>query len=178
MDAVAAFLDTALARRMARAGARQLFRELPFALRLEAREGEPAGPDLVVRGQLDALLLDGEEATVVDYKLSRAAPAGRYQFQLDAYSAAAQALIGSAVPVRSGLVFLRSPGAPFAAREAPGAGDSDDIRRRLLAAGRAVESGRRTGAWPKVQPARCRELECGFFRRCHPEEMKPEATAA
>jgi len=169
MDAVAAFLDSALARRMARAGARQLFRELPFALRLEAREGEPAGPDLVVRGQLDALLLDGEEATVVDYKLSRAAAAGRYEFQLDAYAVAAQALTGSAVPVRSGLVFLRSPGAPFAAREAPGAAHVEEIRRGLLSAARTVESGRRTGAWPKVEPARCRELECGFFRRCHPE---------
>jgi hypothetical protein len=163
---------------MARAGPRQLYRELPFALRLQAGEGEPAGPDLVVRGQLDALLVDGEEVTVIDYKLSRAAAAGRYEFQLDAYSAAAQALLGSAVPVRSGLVFLRSPGAPFAAREAPGAGERDNIRRRLLAAGRAVESGRRTGVWPKVQPARCREMECGFFRRCHPEDVKPEATGA
>jgi hypothetical protein len=175
MDAVAAFLDSALARRMARAGARQLFRELPFALRLEAREGEPAGPDLVVRGQLDALLLDGAEATVVDYKLSRAAAAGRYEFQLDAYAVAAQALTGSAVPVRSGLVFLRSPGAPFAAREAPGAAHVEEIRRGLLSAARTVESGRRTGAWPKVQPARCRELECGFFRRCHPEEVNTAA---
>jgi len=178
MDAVAAFLDSALARRMARAGARQLFRELPFALRLEAGEGEPAGPDLVVRGQLDALLLDGEEATVVDYKLSRAAAAGRYEFQLDAYAVAAQALTGSAVPVRSGLVFLRSPGSPFAAREAPRAAQVEEIRRRLLSAARTVDSGRRSGAWPKVQPARCRELECGFFRRCHPEEVDSEATGS
>jgi len=175
MDAVAAFLDSALARRMARAGVRQLFRELPFALRLEARDGEPAGPDLVVRGQLDALLLDGEEATVVDYKLSRAGAAGRYDFQLDAYAVAAQALTGSAVPVRSGLVFLRSPGAPFTAREAPGPAEAEEIRRRLLSAARTVDSGRRTGAWPKVQPARCRELECGFFPRCHPEEVASEA---
>jgi len=29
----------------------------------------------------------------------------------------------------------------------------------------------RTGAWPKVAPARCRELECGFIRRCHPAEF-------
>ena len=171
IDAVAAFLESGLARRMAQAGPRQLHRELPFVLRVEPREGDPPGPGVVVRGQLDALLLDSNEATVIDYKLSRAAPPERYQFQLDAYALAARELTGSTVPVRSGLVFLRSPGAAFAPREPPGAAELESIRRRLLEAARAVASGRRTSVWPKTEPARCRELECGFLRRCHPEEV-------
>ena len=158
---------------MARAGPRQLFRELPFALRLETTGGESPGPGLVVRGQLDALLLDGGEATVVDYKLSRAAPAARYQFQLDAYAAAAREFTASTLPVRGGLVFLRSPGAPFAAGEPRGTGEMEEVRRRLLSAAQTVASGRRTGSWPKVDPVLCREIGCGFLRRCHPEEGTP-----
>ena len=112
MDAVATFLDSALARRMTEAPPGRLMRELPFTLRIEAPAGERGAPDVVIRGQLDALLLDRAEATVIDYKLSRSAAMGRYDFQLDAYALAADSLTQSAVPVRSGLVFLRSPSAP------------------------------------------------------------------
>src|SRR5206468_2373075 len=83
----------------------RLHRELPFALRV----GEGPGPGLVVRGQLDALLVDGETATVIDYKLSRGSDAARYAFQLDAYALAADRLVEGAVPIRSALVFLRPP---------------------------------------------------------------------
>ena len=92
--------------------------------------------------------------------------AGIFKVTSDAWE-----LTGSTVPVRSGLVFLRSPGAAFAPREPPGAAELESIRRRLLEAARAVASGRRTSVWPKTEPARCRELECGFLRRCHPEEV-------
>jgi hypothetical protein len=120
------------------------------------------------------LLLDDGEATVVDYKLSRAAAPGRYDFQLDAYALAARALTQDTVQVRTGLVFLRSPGAPFRAREALRAGEAEQIRLRLLEAARVLSEGRRTGTWAKVPVARCRELECGFVRRCHPEEAMAE----
>jgi len=176
IDAVATFLDSPLAQRMAAAGPRKLQRELPFALRLVPGDGEPPGPGVVVRGQLDALLLDSGEATVIDYKLSRAAGRGRYEFQLDAYTLAARELTESRLPVRSGLVFLRSPRATFNPRPPPGDEELAQIRRRLLDAARAVASGRRTGLWPKVEPSRCRDLECGFFRRCHPEQ--PASSAA
>ncbi len=174
IEAAAAFLESDLARRMAQAGPRQVERELPFALRVEPRDGDPPGPALIVRGQLDALLLDDGEATVVDYKLSRAAAPGRYDFQLDAYALAARALTQDTVQVRTGLVFLRSPGAPFQAREPLGGGEADHIRRRLLDAARTLAEGRCTGTWPKVAPPRCRDLECGFIRRCHPEEVAAE----
>ena len=179
ISAVSTFLESPLARRMAQAPAGRVLRELPFTLRLEPAPGEAGKPAVVVRGQLDALLLDGSEATVVDYKLSRAGATSRYDFQLDAYALATDALTRSALPVRSGLVFLRSPGTSFAPREAPNQAALEAIRKRLLDAGSAVASGRRTGLWPKVDPARCRELECGFFRRCHPDEAtRGAATAA
>ena len=172
---VAAFLESPLARRMSRAGALKLHRELPFALRLEARDRDPPGPAVVVRGQIDALLLDGNEATVVDYKLSRPGAPRRYDFQLDAYALAARELTASSVPVRSGLVFLRSPSSAFAPREASSASEMDRIRARLLDAARTIASGRRTAVWPKVKLERCRELQCGFLHRCHPEEVIPPA---
>jgi hypothetical protein len=176
VDAVATFLESALAHRMAQAPPGRLMRELPFTLRIDAPAGDRAAPDVVVRGQLDALLLDGGEATVIDYKLSRATGGGRYDFQLDAYALAADALTQSTVPVRSGLVFLRSPSAPFVAREPPAHDELQAIRQRLLDAAGVVAAGRRTGIWPKAQAARCRELECGFFRRCHPEEVREPVT--
>jgi hypothetical protein len=152
-------------------------RELPFTLRIEALAGDRGSPDVVIRGQLDALLLDGTEATVIDYKLSRPAGAARYDFQLDAYALAADALTDSAVPVRSGLVFLRSRSAPFVAREPPSAEELQRIRQRLLEAARVVAAGRRSGVWPKAPAARCRELECGFFRRCHSEDVREPVSA-
>ncbi|MFL5362366.1 MAG: UvrD-helicase domain-containing protein [Myxococcales bacterium] len=163
--AVEAFLDDPLAARMARAGTPpRLHRELPFALRV--------GPGLVVRGQLDALLVDGDAATVIDYKLSRGSDAAaRYGFQLDAYALAADRLVEGAVPVQSSLVFLRSRGGAAGPRivEQPRR-DPEELRRveaRLVEAGKVLAEGRRTGVWPRIDEARCREAGCGFVRRCH-----------
>ncbi|MFL5292625.1 MAG: RecB family exonuclease, partial [Myxococcales bacterium] len=168
--AVEAFLDDPLAARMARAGTPpRLHRELPFALRV--------GPGLVVRGQLDALLVDGDAATVIDYKLSRGSDAAaRYGFQLDAYALAADRLVEGAVPVQSSLVFLRSRGGAAGPRivEQPRR-DPEELRRveaRLVEAGKVLAEGRRTGVWPRIDEARCRETGCGFVRRCHrPKEV-------
>jgi hypothetical protein len=41
---------------------------------------------------------------------------------------------------------------------------------RLLDAARSIADGRRTGVWPKIESALCREIGCGFIRRCHPAE--------
>src|SRR5439155_1567106 len=76
-------------------------------------------------------------------------------------------LVERALPVKSGIVFLRTKGAPFVERTPQEAGV---IRARLLAAAGAIADGRRTGSWPRVEPARCRSIGCGFVRRCHPEE--------
>ena len=160
LDAACAFLDSPLGKRMAAARPEHLERERPFTLRLAA----PGMPELLLRGQLDALLLESDSATVVDYKLSQARDPSRYAAQLDAYALAASELVQGALPVRTGIVFLRSKGAPYVERPAA---DLAAIRTRLLEAAASIARGRSTGLWPKVEPARCRELGCGFIRRCH-----------
>ena len=175
IEAAVSFLGTPLARRMGAVPAERLQRELPFLLRLVPAQGEPPGPGLLLRGQLDALLLDDGAATVIDYKLSRARDPERYAVQLDAYALAVHALTEGAVPVRTGLVFLRSAGAPFRERPAADAPGLSSIRARLLGAARSLAEGRRTGIWPQVEVPSCRALDCGFLWRCHPEQ-RPAST--
>jgi len=160
VDVACAFLDSPLGRRMAQAREEHLRRELPFTLRLAA----PDGLTLLLRGQIDALLLEPDAATVVDYKLSQARDPARYAAQLDAYALAARELLQGALPVRTGIVFLRSKGAPFAPRDPAAA---EKTRAQLLQAARAIADGRRTGSWPKIPPDHCRSIGCGFVRRCH-----------
>src|SRR5207248_2810315 len=93
LDAASDFLDSALGRRMAQARPERLRRELPFTLRL------PGDPEAIVRGQIDALLLDDGAATVIDYKLSQARDLARYEAQLDAYALAAHELTQGALPL-------------------------------------------------------------------------------
>jgi ATP-dependent exoDNAse (exonuclease V) beta subunit len=163
LDAACAFVDSPLGARMTAAGPGRLQRELPFVLRL-AREG---APELLVRGQIDALLLDGGCATVVDYKLSRLRPVERYAAQLDAYALAAREITGGEVPVQTGIVFLRSKGAPFVERRGPDEAALHGISERLLDAGERIARGRASGEWPKIDRARCEAIECGFVTRCH-----------
>ena len=161
LDAACAFLESPLGRRMAAARPGRVHREQPFALRLS----RPGAPELLVRGQIDALLVD-DEVTVVDYKLSQARDTARYAAQLDAYALAAHELLAEAPRrVRAGIVFLRTKGAPFVER-APA--PPDVTRGRLLDAAQAIAEGRRSGRWPGIEVGCCREIGCGFVRRCHP----------
>jgi ATP-dependent exoDNAse (exonuclease V) beta subunit len=166
LDAACAFLDSALGRRLSQARPSLLHRELPFTLRLT----RPGAPELLLRGQSDALRVEGDAATVIDYKLSQARHPERYAAQLDAYALAAHELLLTPLPVRTGIVYLKSPGAPFAERPAPGPEGLSAVRERLLGAAGDIAEGRRTGGWPKVPVSRCTELGCGFVRRCHPGE--------
>ena len=171
-----AFLGSPLAQRMARAESQhlRLHREHPFALHLAPAAADLPGPALVVRGQLDALLLDDGVATVIDYKHAHKRGPERYADQLDSYALAAHSLLGGSVPVRTGLVFLRSPGTPFVERPPATEVELARTRARLLAAARAIALGRRGGAWAKVPPAQCRDLGCGFLARCHPGEVRDQ----
>jgi len=174
LAAVEAYLDDPLAARMARAsGPPRLHRELPFALRVDRGEG----PALVVRGQLDALLVDGDCATVVDYKLSRGSEAARYGFQLDAYALAADRLVESAVPVKSALVFLRAKGPRIEEQPARDAAGFRRIEEDLERAGGVLAEGRRTGRWPRIHVDRCREIGCGFVGRCHGQDSAASLNA-
>ena len=177
IDAVVQFVASPLGQRMAAAREGRLRRELPFMLRIPGAGAGAGGPELLIRGQLDALLLDDEGATVIDYKLSSARDPAKYARQLDAYALAAHALVEGAVPVRTGIVFLRSPGTPWAGRPAPDAEALEQIRSGLTTAARGLAHGRRTGVWPRIEPARCEEISCGFFRRCHPDEGGAKRTS-
>src|SRR6202022_2521056 len=163
LDAAGAFLDSPLGRRMAAAKPGRIQREQPFTLRLS----RPPVQELLVHGQIDALLVD-EEVTVVDYKLSQARDTARSAAQLDAYALAAHELLSEAPrAVRTGVVFLRSKGAPFV-EHVPAA--PEETRTRLLDAARSIADGRRTGVGPKIDSTLCLEIGCGFIRRCHPGE--------
>ena len=178
-EAAAAFLGSELGRRMAQVAhdtPNRLLRELPFLLRLEPLAGEPPGPRLLLRGQLDALLLDEGFATVIDYKHAEQRDPERYALQLQAYALAAHRITAGAAQVRAGLVFLRSRGAPLVLRPASSEVERAETRTALLGAARAIEEGRRTGRFPLVEPARCRALGCGFLPRCHPEVVEARAS--
>ena len=165
VEAATAFLTSPLGSRVRAAGPEGLHRELPFRLALAA-EGSDPGPELVVHGQLDALLLEPGAATVIDYKFAQKRPVDRYAAQLSAYALAAHELAGGRL-VHTGLVFLRSKGA-FVEGPAGGAAENARTRETLLGAARAIATGRRTGEWAKAPVERCEAIECGFVRRCHP----------
>jgi len=140
---------------MAAAKRGRLQREQPFTLRLS----RPAPPRLAVRGQIDALLVD-EDVTVVDYKLSKARDTARY-----AASSTPTRWAAHELPLRgpargaTGVVFLRSKGAPFVERVRRRPGDPT----RLLDA--ADHCGR--PAHRHVADDRIRSLPqigCGFIR--------------
>jgi len=170
IDAAVAFLSSETGQRLRRAPERMRMRELPFGLRLAPRDEEPRGPALLVRGQIDLLLLEGDRATVLDYKLTARRPPEEYALQLGTYALAAHQLIEGRLPVRTGLVFLRARGAPTELLQESGATARESTRQTLLAAARAIAHGRSQSHFAKIEPEGCRAIECGFLRRCHPRE--------
>ncbi|MBS2025260.1 MAG: PD-(D/E)XK nuclease family protein [Deltaproteobacteria bacterium] len=135
-----------------------LRRELPFALKL--------GPELVVHGQVDALLLEAGMATVIDYKHTEQRPVARYAAQLSAYALAAHQLLRGRA-VQSGLVFLKSRGA-FVAGPRISDANRAEAEGALRRAAHAIVTGIHSGEWPKAEPATCQSIDCGFYKRCHP----------
>jgi hypothetical protein len=91
---------------------------------------------------------------------------------LDAYALAAHQITAGALPVRAGLVFLRSRGAPVVLRDVQDDATRERTRAALLGAARSIAEGRRTGRFGKRAPEGCREIGCGFVWRCHPEEAE------
>lgn len=109
-DAVAdrkieAFLNTALARRMARAQqAGKLYREQPFVLGLPANKlGEdlPEEETVLIQGIIDVFFEEEDYIVVADYKTDRVETSEelirRYQVQLDYYAQALERLTGKQV---------------------------------------------------------------------------------
>ncbi|MDP1827284.1 MAG: UvrD-helicase domain-containing protein [Archangium sp.] len=154
------FWSSAFGRSLATA---TVHRELPFALRLEGGEG----PGLVLRGQIDLLVIQDGALVVIDYKTATmpAAAVEPYRFQLGCYALAAQRFVPGKRPVRAGIVFLRD--------EAPGPHFLPDFDPGQLVAPLAREcagliEAQRSGQWPGRPKDRCDALGCGYVYRCHP----------
>jgi RecB family exonuclease len=141
-----------------------VLRELPFVLRLE----HDGGPALLLRGQIDLLVVTQNELLVIDYKTSTQPPAGLepYRFQLACYALAARRFVHDpSRPVRAGVVFLQDPSPE------PQFFDSLALPRfaaTLVAEARALELAQRTGRWEGQPRKVCESLGCGYLSRCHP----------
>jgi ATP-dependent helicase/nuclease subunit A len=158
---VRAFLDAPFGRALC-ARAASVRREVPFAYAVE----RPGAPRLLVKGQMDLVLDEGDRLTVLDYKHSRPgdAPPGAYRLQLLTYAAAARAIWGR--PARVGLVYLR------AAEPAPVLLDLDDaaldgVAGELAALATTLARGRQLASHDGVPLERCQALRCGFIPQCH-----------
>ena len=166
VDLAAAFWDTRFGREVAAAGPAQVLREVPFVLRL----GGPGQPALLLRGQMDLLLLGAHgDVAVLDYKTARRPASGleRYQFQLRCYALAAEQLRPAAGRVRAGVAFLKEPGREPEWSQ-PGPAELEAWAARLPGLGEAMLRAQAEGAFPGRPAARCRELGCGHLSRCHP----------
>ena len=131
-------------------------REVPFFYNI--------GESLFVRGQIDALIEQGDRVIIRDYKYARAADqVSLYQVQMEAYALA----VADAYPrssVEAEIVFLKddSVAVPVMLRPLP------DMRARLLTLGREMVDAQTSGDYPKKPPSAsvCRKLRCGFVERC------------
>lgn len=167
-DDVLAWVEGVLATSFFRAAAKtpaRVHRELPFALRLESEAGSPG---LVLRGQIDLVVETPEAVLIVDYKTSKAPPAGLepYRFQLECYALAARRLFGAAKAVKAGLVFLRED--DRAPRWLDGVGTTEATGAALLADATALATAQREDTWGLRDRATCEALGCGYVYRCHP----------
>jgi ATP-dependent exoDNAse (exonuclease V) beta subunit len=147
----------------------RLRREVPFLLRLHARER--GAPSVYLVGAIDALMVDrrARVLTVVDYKYAAWRPdaADRYRLQLLAYALAAHRANPDA-RIRARLQFLR--GDCRAVDVTPG---ERELARFAADAPRlAWEAFRGDGDRPPTalgrDEARCRAEGCGYVARCYP----------
>jgi len=148
---------------LARSGA--LRREVPFLLRLE---GDGATPACYLTGAIDALAVEPEGVSVVDFKYAMARPgsAARYRFQLLAYAvAASRAFPGRSV--RAGLQFLRGSCAAVDLTPAPGELERFAALAPRLALGAFLGEGEEPPADLARDEALCRSEGCGYVARCH-----------
>jgi len=167
------FLESEPGQRLAaweRAGA--LRREVPFLLRLD----DPAAP-VYLDGAIDALALDGDGVSVLDFKYAAFRPdaARRYRLQLAAYAlAASRAWPGRSV--RASLWFLR--GASPSADLTPSAVELERFAREAPALARGVARADGRDVPPDAlgrSEALCRGERCGFADHCFAASRRPPA---
>jgi hypothetical protein len=163
---VTRFLGGPYARAAASSGA-VLRREEAFVLPVE----DGRGRSVVLRGSIDLVVLwpDGS-VDVIDYKSARGGAPDAHAFQLDVYALAARVAFGATARLRVGLVFLGgSSGEPLWRPVR----DPSDVRARLVGLAERLVDARWTGAFPRVELARCEAIHCGFIGRCHPALPSP-----
>jgi ATP-dependent helicase/nuclease subunit A len=163
---VLAFWDSEFGQSVGAADPAQVFRELPFALKVAGKQEQT----LVLRGQIDLLFLDAQNtAHVLDYKTVHRAPAGAepYRFQLSAYALAARKFVPTARAVKTGIAYLRDRPVKFD-WATPEADALDGQEAVLVNETRALLTAQRDGAWEGRPVERCRALKCGYISRCHP----------
>jgi hypothetical protein len=163
-----AFLEGPLGRELARTPPERVYRELPFALELDA----PGGAKLALRGQIDLLFVGDDGAVhLIDYKHAsgRGQPADVYGFQLRTYALAAARILPGELPLQVGIAWLRDRGsAPQ--RTAIDRTELATHASRLAMLGDALGRARAEGTWRKLDaPAACGD--CGFARRCWGDRM-------
>jgi ATP-dependent exoDNAse (exonuclease V) beta subunit len=160
---VRAFLETRFGRALcARPGA--VRREVPFAFAVE----RPGSPRLLVKGQMDLVVDEGERLAIVDYKHTRPGDAlpDAYRLQLLTYAAAARAIWGR--PARVGLAYLRGR-VPEPELVEVDAAALDGVTAELAALATQLATARQLGERAGRAAWRCRALRCGFIAECHPD---------
>lgn len=166
-DDAAALLASPLGRALCDPATPHVERELPFALSVRGA----SGAELVLKGQIDLLFVDGDGALhVVDYKHAAGARepadplAGSYAFQLRTYALAARRVSADGVALRVGIAWLRDRGRP--ARFAAVAADDLAAHEAALAAlADRLAAATAARRFAKL-PARSACGDCGYQLRC------------
>jgi len=158
--AVVAFLSGPFGKALAARRPETILREAPFAF-----VPRGTGPTLLLKGQMDVVLLDEDAVTVLDYKFSRSSGAPDHRFQLTAYGVAARAIF-QAERVRAGLIFL-GDARPTARIVELSPEELDACEARLARLATELAEARRTGVRAGRPLETCRALGCGYVVRCH-----------
>jgi len=111
------------------------------------------------KGQMDLVVRDGDELTILDYKLVRGVPADAHREQLLTYAAAARALWRPA-RLRVGLVLLAEPYRRRALADVTGV-ELDEAMARLAQTAVALARARQRRSFDGRPLATCRALGCG-----------------
>jgi len=166
---VGVFLEGPFGRSLAGRAGGDVSREVPFAFHV----GGEGRTRLLVKGQMDLVVRDGDELTLLDYKLVRDVPEGAYRDQLLTYAAAARALWRPS-RLRVGLVLLGAHD-PAPRLFDVDDGELDETQARLAQLAGAMARARQRQSYDGRPLATCRALGCGYRVRCHDDDGATEA---
>lgn len=155
-----AFLTAPLGRELTSPATPRVYRELPFVFQVEGQ----TGAQLVIKGQIDLLMVDREGTLkLLDYKYAHAAPRAAYDFQLATYALAARRILSNELALRSGIVWLRDRRPPQLVEQGVPAAKLHEAQLVNLA-DRLAEA-HRTQQFAQL-PERSQCGDCGYQFRC------------